>query len=109
MYKRILVAADGSDTSNLALQEATKLAKDHHAVLRLLHVVDLTMAYSAVEAPYVLEYRKVMEAAGQKVVAERRWSVRQELNSIQNASSCSAHTFMKRSRRKRQPGPPTSL
>ena len=70
MYKRVLVAVDGSDTSNLALQEAIKLAKDHYAVLRLFHVVDLTMAYSAVEAPYVLEYRKVMEAAGQKVVAE---------------------------------------
>ncbi len=70
MYKRILAAVDGSDTSNLALQEAIKLAKEHHSALRLFHVVDLTMAYSAVEAPYVLDYRKAMEAAGQKVVAD---------------------------------------
>ncbi len=69
MYKRILVAIDGSDTSNLALQEAIKLAKDQHSILRLFHVVDLTMAYSTVEAPYVLDYRKAMEAGGQKVVA----------------------------------------
>jgi nucleotide-binding universal stress UspA family protein len=70
MYKRILVAVDGSDTSNLALQEAIKLAKDQHSALRLFHVVDLTMAYSAVEAPHIFEYRKAMEAAGQKVVAD---------------------------------------
>jgi nucleotide-binding universal stress UspA family protein len=70
MYKRILVAIDGSDTSNLALQEAIKLAKDQHSILRLFHVVDLTMAYSTVEAPYVLDYRKAMEAGGQKVVAD---------------------------------------
>lgn len=35
MYRRILVAVDGSDTSNLALQEAIKLAKDQHLVLWL--------------------------------------------------------------------------
>ncbi len=61
MYKRILVAIDGSDTSNLALQEAIKLAKDQNSILRLFHVVDLTMAYSTVEAPYVLDYRKAMD------------------------------------------------
>ncbi len=70
MYQRILVAVDGSDTSNLALGEAIKLAKDQHSTLRLLHVVDLTMAYSSVEAPHVFEYQKAMEAAGHKVVAD---------------------------------------
>jgi nucleotide-binding universal stress UspA family protein len=70
MYKRILVAVDGSDMSNSALHEAIKLAKDLHSILRLFHVVDLTMAYSTVEAPYVLDYRKAMEAGGQKVLAD---------------------------------------
>ena len=70
MSQRILVAVDGSDTSNLALQEAIKLAKNLRSILRLFHVVDLTMAYSTVEAPYVLDYRKAMEAGGQKVVAD---------------------------------------
>jgi nucleotide-binding universal stress UspA family protein len=76
MYKRILVAVDGSDTSNRALQEAIKLAKEQHSMLRLFHVVDLTMAYSAVEAPYIFEYRQAMEAAGQKVVADGGASAR---------------------------------
>jgi len=76
MYKRILVAVDGSDTSNLALLEAINLAKEQHSVLRLFHVVDLTMAYSTVEAPYVFEYRKAMEVEGQKVVADCSASAR---------------------------------
>jgi nucleotide-binding universal stress UspA family protein len=52
MYKRILVAVDGSETSNVALQEAVQIAKDRESRIRLVHV-DLTMAYSAVEAPYI--------------------------------------------------------
>lgn len=70
MYKRILVAVDGSEISNAALREAVKMAKDHETQIRLLHVVDLTMAYSAVEAPYIFEYRKAMEEEGRKVLAE---------------------------------------
>ena len=88
MYNRILVAVDGSETSNVALQEAIRLAKDHDSQVRLLHIVDLpgmnlsihtapdvrplpwTMAYSAVEAPYIFESRKAMEEAGKRVLAE---------------------------------------
>ena len=39
MYKRILVAVDGSNTSNLALQEAVKLARQMQAQLRIVTVV----------------------------------------------------------------------
>jgi nucleotide-binding universal stress UspA family protein len=42
MYKRILVAVDGSKTSDVALAEGLKLAKEQHADLRLLHVADVT-------------------------------------------------------------------
>jgi nucleotide-binding universal stress UspA family protein len=42
MYQRILVAVDGSYTSNLALQEAFKLAKETKAKLHLAHVIDVT-------------------------------------------------------------------
>ena len=40
MYKRILCPVDGSDTSNRGVQEAIKLAKDQHANLKFLHVID---------------------------------------------------------------------
>jgi nucleotide-binding universal stress UspA family protein len=42
MYKHILVAVDGSDTSDLAVREAIKLAKDQQANLRLINVIDQT-------------------------------------------------------------------
>jgi nucleotide-binding universal stress UspA family protein len=86
MYKRILVAVDGSETADAALQEAIKLAKDHDSQIRLLHVVDLTMAYSAVEAPYIFEYRKSDGRRRQKgprrlrgIAAFRRDSMRIEM------------------------------
>ena len=40
MYRRILVPIDGSHTSALGLGEAIRLARNQHARLRLVHVVD---------------------------------------------------------------------
>jgi len=40
MYKRILVAVDGSHTSNWALDEAIRLARESHGELRLVHVIN---------------------------------------------------------------------
>jgi nucleotide-binding universal stress UspA family protein len=69
MYNHILVAVDGSATSNSALKEAISLAKDQHSTLHLVHVVDLTTTYSAVEWPYV-EYKDALRAAGEKIIAD---------------------------------------
>lgn len=44
MYKRILVPVDGSRTSMLGLQEAIRLTKACKAKLRLIHVVDESVA-----------------------------------------------------------------
>ena len=78
MYKHILVAVDGSDTSNLALQEAIKLAKEQQSSLRLVHVVDLTPAYMMVDMPYpVADYQTAMREAGQKVLATCAETARQ--------------------------------
>lgn len=40
MYQRILIAVDGSDLSNRALQEAIGLAQSQHASLRIIYVAD---------------------------------------------------------------------
>lgn len=40
MFKRILVAVDGSNMSDQALQEGIKLTKELQAQLRIVHVVD---------------------------------------------------------------------
>ena len=85
MYKRILVAIDGSDTSDLALREAIGLAKDQNAMLRLVHVVDVTPpAYmmtettSAVAVHFPLaEYQNALQEAGQKLLTTRATTARE--------------------------------
>jgi nucleotide-binding universal stress UspA family protein len=78
MYRHILAAVDGSDTSNLALHEAIKLAKEQHAALRLVHVVDETPAYMTMDMPYsVADYQKAMREAGQKLLATCAATARQ--------------------------------
>jgi nucleotide-binding universal stress UspA family protein len=71
MYKRILVAVDGSKISNLALKEAIRLAKEQRAALRLIHVVDVMPAYITMgEVPYSIDvYQKSMREAGRRVLA----------------------------------------
>jgi nucleotide-binding universal stress UspA family protein len=72
MYGRILVAIDDSKISDLALQEATSLAKDQKAALRILHVIDVSPAYLTVDTPYpFVEYQQAMQAAGEKLLANR--------------------------------------
>lgn len=43
MYHYIIVAVDGSETSNKALDTAIKLAQDQKAKLSLLHVIDISV------------------------------------------------------------------
>lgn len=40
MFKRILVPVDGSETARKASEQACALAKEQHAMLRFVHVVD---------------------------------------------------------------------
>lgn len=60
MYKHILVAVDGSSTSDLALQEAAKLAMELKAQLRIVTVVETVMLTG--EAEYV-DFNDVRKAA----------------------------------------------
>ena len=72
MYRRILVAIDESETSDIAFQEAVSLAKDQKAALRIVHVIDVSPAYLTVETPYpFVEYQKAMQEAGEKLLADR--------------------------------------
>ena len=83
MYKRILVAIDGSDTSDLALREAIGLAKDQNAMLRLVHVVDVTPpAYMAAEVTVAVhfplaEYQKALKKSGEKLLKIRATTARE--------------------------------
>ena len=56
MYQRILAAVDDSPTSDLALREAIGLAKDQHAQLRIVYVVDKIAIYNSTQlSPEVRE------------------------------------------------------
>jgi nucleotide-binding universal stress UspA family protein len=71
MYKHILVAVDGSDTSNRALNEAIRLGSEQQAALRLVHVVDLIPTYTDLESPgQVIQYQEALSEIGQKVLSD---------------------------------------
>lgn len=76
MFRNILVAVDGSEISNRALQEAIKLAKEQKAKLRLVHVVDESPAYMALDDatladPSLIEtIQKALREAGQNVLSK---------------------------------------
>ena len=74
MYRRIMVAVDGSATSNKALVAATEMANysGGRAELRLVHVLD-EMAYFTGFDPYggqSGELIKIMRETGEKILAE---------------------------------------
>ena len=71
MYKRILVAVDGSGTSNKALSAALEMAgySGGTSVIRLIHVLD-EMAYVAGLDPYAGNPYPFMRDAGEKILAD---------------------------------------
>ena len=67
-----------SDTSNLALAEAIKLAKERQAALRLVQVVDETPVYITMDTAYALaDYQKAMREAGQKLLTTSEAAARE--------------------------------
>jgi len=81
MYKRILVAIDGSVPSNGALREAIGLAKDQAAQLRIVHVIEDPYAYYAdvgVPPETVAALEQAWRQAGQKVLDQAANLARQE-------------------------------
>lgn len=83
MYRRILVAVDGSKASEAALKGALDLAKAWSAEVRLLHVIDSPYAYP--EALYaelstdVEALGRVWRRAGQ-IVLDRATALARDAN-----------------------------
>jgi nucleotide-binding universal stress UspA family protein len=75
MFKRILVAIDGSPTANRGLKLALDLAKEHDATLHVLHVVDDIVLWQSfggeayVPPEYVDSLLASLRAAGRKILA----------------------------------------
>ncbi|WP_348944868.1 universal stress protein [Chitinibacter sp. FCG-7] len=79
MYTRILVPVDHSDTSAAALVEAARLATEQHAVIRLVHVIDLAQfAWSANEFLDVPQLQASLKEGGHSLLLERAAVLREQ-------------------------------
>ena len=68
MFKRILVAVDGSHAADQALQEAINLAKELQAQLRIVHVVDIVNINLGAEFPNSSEISDAMTRNGREIL-----------------------------------------
>jgi nucleotide-binding universal stress UspA family protein len=68
MFKRILVAVDGSDTAELALQESIRLAREVQAQLRLVYVIDIINLNVGVDFPFPPEVSGSLAKTGQDIL-----------------------------------------
>lgn len=78
MYKKIVVAVDGSNTGNLALFEAIRLAKEQNAELRIVHVFDETALSFSKRYPNAVELQKTFIDAGKDVLTEAKNTAQQQ-------------------------------
>jgi nucleotide-binding universal stress UspA family protein len=72
MYKQILVAVDGSSTSDAALQQALELGREGQARLRVVHVIDSPYDYPDALYGFVpgdlVELRQAWQKLGREVL-----------------------------------------
>ncbi|MBI3343772.1 MAG: universal stress protein [Gammaproteobacteria bacterium] len=67
MFGHILVAVDGSATSDLALQQAIRLAKEQRSELRVVHVVD-EVSLNWPEGGDFAEVQETFRKSGRKIL-----------------------------------------
>jgi nucleotide-binding universal stress UspA family protein len=70
MYKKILVAVDGSDTSNRALNAALQMAQESHGKVHMIHVVNELSYFSGHESygAQLAEVIEIAQKAGNKIL-----------------------------------------
>lgn len=77
MYRNILVAVDGSHTSEMALQEAIKLARDLSGKLRIVHAVEMVNLNFDSEFPAPDGIWEVMRKSGETILAKAQAAARE--------------------------------
>ena len=103
-YKRILVPVDGSPTSDSGLDEALRLARAGRSKIRLLHIIDDTLAFNSPDGAgvnYVLDAlrgsaRQVLKDAGDRV---RRARLEAETGLVENFTGRVADAIVEQARR----------
>lgn len=69
MFTRVLVAVDGSKNSDEALIEALAIAKDQHAKLRIVHVIDRAPTSVGFILPDLEAFAAAALESGRRVIA----------------------------------------
>ena len=77
MFKRILVAVDGSQTADQALQEAIKLAQELQGQLRIVHAVDIVNIYMGAELVDPTAISDAIIQSGQGILSKAEAVARQ--------------------------------
>jgi nucleotide-binding universal stress UspA family protein len=103
-YKRILVPVDGSPTSNSGLDEAVRLARDGGSKIRLLHIIDETIAFNTPDGSgvsYVLDAlresaQQALKDAGDRV---RRAKLEAETGLVENFTGRVADAIVEQAKR----------
>jgi len=103
-YKRILVPVDGSATSSKGLDEALKLARAERVRIRLLHVIDDSLAFNSPDgagANYVLEALRSSgrEALSKALERVRRAKLEAESTLIENFTGRVAEAIVEQAKR----------
>lgn len=68
MFKRILVAVDGSSVAEQALEESIKLARALQSQLRIVYVVDIINVNLGADFPYPVEMSEAIAKNGQALL-----------------------------------------
>jgi nucleotide-binding universal stress UspA family protein len=77
LYKRILVPVDGSTTSSAGLREAIRLAKNQHARLRLLNVVDEMIVFNTPDGGINVEpILNALKRGGKRILSKSEKAAR---------------------------------
>jgi nucleotide-binding universal stress UspA family protein len=76
VYQRILVAVDGSKTSDRALQEAIRLARDQDAALRIIHVIDTAPLSWDMDLNQIQEIQGTLRSIGQSTIEQAQTTTR---------------------------------
>jgi len=110
MFKKILVAVDGSPTSNRGLKVAVELAKSVGAKLVVLHVIDeravgIGLSASGYVAPaYVEDVIAALRDAGRKILAKAQRDAQAkdqavDAHLVESLGSGVAHTILAQARK----------